>query len=313
MSDADRTIKLEELIEKFEDLKHDLIPIEEKLIAELSRVKQQILDRARARTSFTGDPFKDLSIFKFGKQFKENYEQLLRLSEMLEDAKGKFILIHDTSYNLLINIFKEADRCYIPCRVAALGIIDGNPLEVGYEHDIRGDHYYLKLRFQNGAYIRELEIKEQGKLDKWLKVIPTFRGRGEGYSENSEPLKLVIPTEDFKTTEDYIRHLYTDEEEHIRQLYADEKLKIKPKKPYWRIAPDRFDTTKIKIGSEPVIEIFEKQEFPERGYKVFALYIGNEEVTKRLNLNLKELNTLQKIYDTLNSTRGKPGSKSLIF
>ncbi|MCK5140184.1 MAG: hypothetical protein KAQ85_10115 [Thermodesulfovibrionia bacterium] len=313
MQDSDRTVKLEELIKKFGNLRRDLIPTEEKLNAELSKVKQHILDRARARTSFTGDPFKDLSIVKFGKKFKENYEQLLKLKDMLEDAKGTFILIHDMSYNLLINILKEADRCYIPFRVAALGIIDSNPLEVGYEHDIRGDHYYLKLRFQNGAYIRELEGKDEGKLDKWLKVIPTFRGRGEGYTEKSEPLKLVMPITDIKSSEVYHRLRYPDEEAYIRQAYTDDKAAIKSKKPYWRIAPDRFDTSKVKIVSGPVVEIFERQEFPEKEHKTFALYIGNEEVTKRLHLNVEELSTLEKIYDTLNSTRGKPGGKTLIF
>ncbi len=302
MNKSDRTLKLEELIEKFGNLKRDLAPTEEKLNAELSKVKQQILDRTRARTSFTGDPLKDLSIFKFGEGFKENYEQFLNLKHMLKKAESKFILIHDISYNLLINIVKETDRCYIPFRVAALGIIDSNPLEAGYEYDITGDRYYLKLRFQNGSYIRELEVKEQGKLDKWLNILPTFRGRKEGYTEKSEPLKLVLPMEDFKFSEAYIRHVYTEG-----------KLKTKSKKPYWRIAPDKFDTTKINISSDPVIEIFEEQEFPKKEYKVFALYIGNEEVMRRLDLDLKELNTLQKIYDTLNSTRGKPGGKSLIF
>lgn len=302
MPKSERTLKLEELIERFENLKQDLTPTEEKLNAELSTVKQQILDRARARTSFTGDPLKDLSIFKFGKKFKENYEQLLNLKDMLKKAEGKFILIHDTSYNLLINVLKESDRCYIPFCVAALGIIDDNPLEVGYEHDITGDRYYLKLKFQSGSYIRELEVKEQGKIDKWLDVIPIFRGRKESYTEKREPLKFVQPVEDFESSESYLRHTYTGD-----------SLKTKSKKPYWRIVHDRFDTTKVKIGSDPVIEIFEKQEFPKKEYKKFALYIGNEEITKRLGLDLKELNTLQKIYDTLNSTRGKPGGKSLIF
>jgi hypothetical protein len=46
---------------------------------------------------------------------------------------------------------------------------------------------------------------------------------------------------------------------------------------------------------------------------VFALYIGNDEVMKRLGLDLGELNTLQKIYDVLISAREKNWSKSLIF
>jgi hypothetical protein len=46
---------------------------------------------------------------------------------------------------------------------------------------------------------------------------------------------------------------------------------------------------------------------------VFALYIGNDEVMKRLGLDLGELNTLQKIYDVLISAREKNWGKSLIF
>lgn len=302
----DQTLKLEELIDKFEHLKKDLIPTEEELNAELAKVRLQILDRARARTSFTGDPLKDLSIFKFGKDFKNNYRQLVHVREMLKNAANEFILIHDTSYNLLVNELNERDRCYIPFRVAALGIIDSNPLEVGYEHDISGDKYYLKLRFQNGAYIRELDVKEEGKLDKWLNIIPTFRGREESYTETTEPLILVTPEEDYKSSDDYVRHLYMEGE-------WEAKPKPKPKKPYWRIAPNTFDTTALKIGPEPVIEVIEKQEFPEREYKVFALYIGNQEIMVRLGLDLKELNTLQKIYDKLQYTRGKPGARSLIF
>lgn len=304
MTMTDRTSKLEELIEKYEYLKKDLIPIEEELNSELSDVRLQILDRSRARTSFTGDPLKDLSIFKFGKDFIENYEQLIHLRDVLKKAEGQLILVHDTSYNLLVNKLDETDRCYIPLHVAALGIIDSNPLETGYEYDIAGDKYYLKLRFKDGAYIRELEEKEQGKLDKWLNIIPTFRRRGETYTEKAEPLKFVETMGDYKSSDNYIRNLYTEGEWETRP---------EQKKPYWRIAPDKFDTSKVKIGSRPAIAIYEKQEFPLKEYKVFALYIGNEEVMKRLGLDLKELDTLKKIYGELVSERKKSSHKSLIF
>ena len=304
-----RTIKLEQLIDKYEHLKKDLIPVEEELDNELAKVRLQILDRARARTSFTGDMLKDLSIFKFGKEFMANYQQLLHLRDLLKSYEGNFILIHDTAYNLLINELNEHDRCYLPFRVAALGIVDSDPLEVGYEYDISGDKYYLKLRFKNGVYIRELDIKEESPLDRWINMIPSFRGRGDIYTEETERLKLVLqPVEDYKSSEEYIRHIYTD-------VYTDSKLETKPqpKKPYWRIAPDKFDISKIRIGQAPVMEIFEQQEFPSKGKKVFALYIGNEEVTSRLKIDLKELNTLHKIFDTLNSTTGIRGITSLIF
>ena len=264
MITSDQTLKLEELIDKYEHLKKDLVPTEEKLNAELAKVRLQILDRARARTSFTGDPLKDLSIFKFGNKFRDNYDQLVRLREVLKNAANEFILIHDTSYHLLINKLKERDRCYIPFRVAALGIIDSNPLEVGYEYDIAGDKYYLKLRFQNGAYIRELDVKEEERLDKWFNIIPTFRGRGESYTENTELLTLVTPGEDYESSDDYIRHLYIE---------GEWEEKPKPKKPYWRIAPNKFDINTVKIGAEPVIEIIEKQEFPEKENKSIRAYI----------------------------------------
>lgn len=312
MHESERTAKLEELIEKFENLKKDLVPAEIKLNDELKKVKHQVIDRARARTSFTGDQLKDLSIFIFGKEFLENYKQLIALKDILKNAKGEFILIHDTSYNLLINVLKEADRCYIPFRVAALGIIDDNPLDVGYEHDITGDKYYLKLRFHLGAYIRELEIKEHGTLDKWLNILPTFRGRELRYTEQSEPLKLVMPVKDYQSSEDYVRKIYVDYQE--PQDYAEQdRLKKEAKKPYWRIAPDRFERAMIGMVTEPVIEIYEEQEFPKRKYKVFALYIGNEEVMRRVGLNFRELQALQGIYDILNSSKGPSGSTPLIF
>ncbi len=300
---TDRTSKLEELIEKFEHLKKDFIPTEEKLNSELSDVRLQILDRSRARTSFTGDPLKDLSIFKFGSDFKENYLQLAHLRDMLKKAEGQFVLVHDTSYNLLINELDETDRCYIPLHVAALGIIGSNPLETGYEYDVAGDKYYLKLRFKDGAYIRELEETEHGTLDKWLNIIPTFRRRGETYTEKAELLTLVEHVENYESSEDYIRCLYTEGECETKPVQ---------KKPYWRIAPDKFDTCKVKIGPEPAIEIYETQEFPSKEYKSFALYIGNEEVMKRTGLDLKELDTLKKVYDLLNSESGESRTRSLI-
>lgn len=308
----DRTIKLEELIEKFESLKKDLAPAEEKLNDELKKIKQQIIDRARARTSFTGDQLKDLCIFKFGREFKENFEQLVTLNNILKKSAGEYILIHDTSYNLLINALKETDRCYIPFRVAALGLIDINPLDIGYEYDITGDKYYLKLRFKDGAYIRELEIKEHGNLDKWLNLLPSFRGREVSYTEVSEPLRLIMQLKDYQSSENYIRKIYVDYQKPEDQP-EKELAKTETKKPYWKIAPDRFEISMTKIASGPAIEIHEEQEFPKKIYKVFALYIGNEEVTRRTGIDIGKLNTLQKIYDELHSSKGTPKSRSLIF
>jgi hypothetical protein len=305
---SERTIKLEELIHKYEDLKKDLTPVEEELDRELTAVRLQVLDRARARTSFTGDRLKDLCIFKFGREFEKNYRQLLRLRDLLKSREGEFILIHDTAYNLLINELDETDRCYIPFRVAALGMIDSNPLETGYEYEIAGDKYYLKLRFKNGAYIRELEVREPGKLDKWISVLPVFRGRGEDYTEKTEQVTLVKPLEDYESSEEYIRHLYTD-------VYteSDRDVKPKPKKPYWRIAPDKFDTSKVRIGSMPAVEVFETLGFPAKEHKVFAFYIGNEEVRGRLHLDVQKRDNLESIYEMLNTSQGKTGGNSLIF
>ena len=92
MITTNRTSKLEELIEKYEHLKKDIVPTEEKLNSELSDIRLQIIDRSRARTSFTGDPLKDLSIFKFGTEFQANYMQLVRLRDMLKRAAGQFVL-----------------------------------------------------------------------------------------------------------------------------------------------------------------------------------------------------------------------------
>jgi hypothetical protein len=311
-TETDRTEKLERLIEKYEGLKKDLIPTEEELKAEIQKVKQKIIDRSRARVSFTGDPLKDLSIFTFGSEYKDNYNQLLQLKDILKKAEGEFLLIHDTSFNLMINVMKESDRCYIPFRVAALGIIDKDPLDVGYEHDITGDKYYIKLRFREGSYIRELEVKELPTLDKWLKVLPTFRGKGGGYTETTEPLKLILPEKDYHASEEYIRHVYVDYQE-PQELSEQVKQDKKSKKPYWRITPNRFDVAEIEIGTGSEIEIYEEQEFPKKIYKDFALYIGNGPVMKRTGIELKESSTLQDIYSLLNSGTDKAENKTLIF
>lgn len=308
----DRTLKLEGLIDKFESLKKDLAPAEESLKDELRKIKQQIIDRARARTSFTGDELKDLCIFKFGREFKENFEQLVTLNNILKKSAGEFVLIHDTSYNLLVNAIKETDRCYIPFRVAALGILDNKPLDVGYEYDITGDKYYLKLRFKNGEYIRELEIKELGKLDKWLNFLPTFRGREMRYTEVSEPLKFIAQEKDYQASENYIREIYIDYQKQEDQA-EQEPSKAEVKKPYWRIAPDRFEVSMIKTISGPAVEIHEEQEFPKKTYKVFALYIGNQEVAKRTGMDITKFSTLRKLYDALSSSKAPSRSTQLIF
>lgn len=56
-----------------------------------------------------------------------------------------------------------------------------------------------------------------------------------------------------------------------------------------------------------------KKELPEKENRVFALYIGNQEVMMRSGLDLKELNILQKVCNEMNSARGKPSVLSLIF
>jgi hypothetical protein len=307
-SEQTRTNKLDELIEDVNNIERsiqDLNPARQRRNDELVKVTQCILERARSNTSYTGDWLKDLSVFHFGVNYKENYKQLINLKNVLNKFKNQFVLIHDTSSETLVSALNEKDKWFISFRVAALGIIENreNPLDVGFEE---GCKYYLKMRFKDQSYIRELEVKEEGKIDKLLRFIPTYRGRGLGYTEKSEPLKLVIPEQSNKLSEECIRKLYADDEEYLRLQYMDVPVK-KAKKSYWRIDPDRFDVSKVKISSEPFVEIFEEQEFPKKKYKVFALYIGDEEVYKRLGFNLDKLKNLSNIYDVLNNDREKKG------
>lgn len=307
-SELTRTKKLDELIEDVKNIEQriqDLYPARKRRHDELVKVTQHILERSRSNISYTGDWLKDLSIFHFGVNYKENYIQLLNLKNILKNFENQFVLIHDTSSETLVSALNERDKWFISFRVAALGIIESgdNPLDVGFEE---GRKYYLKLRFKDQSYIRELEVKEEGKIDKLLRFVPTYRGRGSGYTEKSEPLKLVVPGKSNKSSEEYIRKLYTGDEVYLRQQDIDVSEK-KTKKPYWRIDPDRFDVSKVKLSFEPFVEIFEEQEFPKKNYKVFALYIGNEEVSRRVDFNLDRLNDLRYIYDALNHNRGKKG------
>jgi hypothetical protein len=307
-SEQTRIKKLDELIEDVKNIERqiqDLDPARKRRNDELVKVTQHILERARSNISYTGDWLKDLSIFHFGVNYEENYKQLLNLENILKNFENQFVLIHDTSSETLVSELNERDKWFISFRVAALGIIESgdNPLDVGFEE---GRKYYLKLRFKDQSYIRELEVKEEGKIDKLIRFVPTYRGRVSGYTEKPEPLKLVVPEKSYNSSEEYIRKLYAGDEAYLRQQYMDVPEK-KSKKPYWRIDPDRFDVSKVIISSEPFVEIFEEQEFPKKTYKVFALYIGNEEISKRLGFNLDRLNDLRYIYDVLNHDRGKKG------
>jgi hypothetical protein len=265
----------------------------------LEVMREEIIEKARASSSLSDDPLEDLSIIEAGIDYESYYSKLKQIRRKLENARGKYVLIKDTSFQLFLNTAYPGHKCHSPFPVAAIGKIASDPMKVGFEEGTSGSHFYLKLMFENGAYIRECrasETKDRKLLSKVLRLIPSQQGT-RVYRKKMKPLLYVRSEEDFERSY-----------ENIQYHYLNKKSGVQSRKPYWKIAPGKFKSHSLEIGKKQSITVIDYN-----GNTQFAMHIGNREVSRRLGLDNHAIESLDSIYASLNNNNGNGKAASLII
>ncbi len=265
----------------------------------LEVMREEIIEKARASASLSDDPLEDLSIIEAGIDYESYYEKLKQIRRKLVNARGKYVLIQDTSFQLFLNVAHPGHKCHSPFPVAAIGKIAKEPLKVGFEEGTSGSHFYLKLMFEKGAYIRECRANDQEDdklLSKVLRLIPSQQGT-RVYRKKMKPLLYVRSDEDFERSY-----------ENIQYHYLNKKSGVQSRKPYWKIAPNKFKSHNLEVGKKQSIKVIDYN-----GNTQFAMYIGNREVSRRLGIDIKTLDSLDNVYASLDSSNGNGNAGSLII
>lgn len=265
----------------------------------LEVMREEIIEKARASSSLSDDPLEDLSIIEAGIDYENYYDKLKQIRRKLENARGKYVLIQDTSFQLFLNTAYPGHKCHSPFPVAAIGKIGKDPLKVGFEEGASGSHFYLKLMFENGAYIRECranETKDRKLLSKVLRLIPSQQGT-RVYRKKMKPLLYVRSDEDFERSY-----------ENIQYHYLNKRGGLQSRKPYWKIAPGKFKSHNLEIGKKQSIKVID-----HNGNTQFAMYIGNRAVSRSLGMDIQARESLDSIYAALNSSNGNGVTASLII
>jgi hypothetical protein len=234
-----------------------------------------------------------------GIYYQEYYDKLVKIRRKLENATGQFVLIQDTDYQLFLDLEHPGHKYHEPFSIAAIGIIGEKPFQVGFEEETDESHFYLKLIFENGAYIRECKFNDRktNKLfSKFQRLIPSQQGT-RVYRKTVKELQYVQSEADFERSY-----------ENIQNHYLNRPGTQKSRKPYWKIAPGKFKSHSVAIDRRPVIEVPDHNDNTE-----FALYIGNKEVTKRLGIDMNGINSLDILHEILHASNGNNKKKSLIL
>ncbi len=284
---------------EFHILEKTLMPKRLAIEENLEIITEEIIDKTRCGSCLSHDQLEDLSIIETGIHYQEYYEKLLQLREKLENARGEYMLIQDIGYQLFLNVAYPGHKIHSPFKIAAIGKIGSEPLQVGFEEETDESHFYLKLMFGKGAYIRECEIddKEDEKLfSKVLRLIPSQQGT-RVYRERVKPLLYVKSQEDFEKSYKNIQHHYLNEEGPVQS-----------KKPYWKTASGKFKSHNVVIDSRPFIEVRDHKDNVQ-----FAMYIGTEEVMKRVGIAPGMADTLDRLHGILNDSKGEQKRKTLIL
>lgn len=282
----------------FIELEKSLMPrriaIEETLEATMGK----IIDNARADACLSDDQLEDLSIIEAGIYYQEYYDKLVRIRKKLESARGQFVLIQDTDFQLFLDLVHPGHKYHKPFSIAAIGKIADEPLKAGFEEKTDGSHFYLKLMFKDGAYIRECKINDNGSdnlFSKALRLIPSQQGT-RVYRKTVKELHYVQSDYDFERSY-----------ENIQNQYLNKPGSQKSRKPYWKIAPGKFKSHSVVVDNKPVIKV------PDHKNNIsFAMYIGDREVSKCLGIDLRGTNSLDLVYELLRASRGNGSRKSLI-
>lgn len=286
-------------LKEFVELEKSLMPRRRAIEDTLEITRGQIIDNARADACLSDCRLEDLSIMEAGIYYEEYYDKLVKIREKLENAKGEFILIQDTDYQLFLDLVHPGHKYHEPFSIAAIGIIGEKPFQVGFEEKTDGSHFYLKLMFEKGAYIRECRIngnKPENLLSKAMRLIPSQQGT-RVYRKTVKELHYVQSEHDFERSY-----------ENIQDQYLNRPGSHKSRKPYWKISPGKFKSHNVTVDEKPVINVPDHKDNIE-----FAMHIGNKEVSRQLGIDLSGTNSLDIVYEILRASKGNGSRTSLIL
>ena len=285
-------------LKEFIELESSLMPRRRAIEETLERTRAKIIDSARTDSCLSNCRLKDISIMEAGIYYEEYYEKLVRIRKKLENAVGQFVLIQDTDYQLFLNLEHPGQKYHEPFSIAAIGIIGENPFRVGFEEKTDESHFYLKLMFEHGAYIRECRFNsDTNKLfSKFQRLIPSQQGT-RVYRKTVKELQYVQSEADFERSY-----------ENIQNHYLNKSGGQKSRKPYWKIAPGKFKSHNVVIDKSPVISVPD-----HHGKTEFAIHIGNKEVASRIGIDVSGIKSLDILYEMLQASRGNGAKKSLVL
>jgi hypothetical protein len=284
---------------EFIALEQSLLPRRRAIEDTLEKTRGKIIERARTDSCLSKCRLEDLSIIEAGMYYQEYYDKLVRIRRKLENAIGEFVLIQDTGYQLFLDLDHRGHKYHRPFAIAAIGKIGIEPFKVGFEEETDGSHFYLKIMFEKGSYIRECKIhdhKSNNLFSKVMRLIPSQQGT-RIYRKTLKELHYVQSEDDFERSY-----------ENIQNYYLNGNGSTKYRKPYWKIAAGQFKSHRTVIDRKPVIEV------PDHNGNVeFAIYIGNKEVSRRLGIDVSGINSLDILHEMLRASNGKSKKKSLIL
>ena len=286
-------------LKEYIDLEKSLMPRRRAIEETLERTKAKIVESARTDSCLSNCRLKDVSIMEAGLYYEEYYNKLVRIRKKLERMKGEFVLIQDTDYQLFLDLEHPGQKYHEPFSIAAIGIIGEKPFQTGFEEETDESHFYLKLMFDHGAYIRECKFNDDNKnqlFSKFQRLIPSQQGT-RVYRKTVKELQYVQSDAEFEMSY-----------ENIQNHYLNSGGSQKSRKPYWKIAPGKFKSQDVVLDRHPVITVPD-----HHGNTEFAIHIGNKEVTKRLGIDVSGIKSLNILYEMLQASRGNGAKKSLVL
>ena len=286
-------------LKEFIDLENSLMPRRRAVEETLERTRGKIIESARTDSCLSNCRLKDVGIMEAGIYYQEYYDKLVKIRKKLENAVGQFVLIQDTDYQLFLDLEHPGQKYHEPFSIAAIGIIGDNPFRVGFEEETDESHFYLKLMFDHGSYIRECKFNDNNKnklFSKFQRLIPSQQGT-RVYRKTVKELQYVQSDAEFERSY-----------ENIQNHYLNSSGGQKSRKPYWKIAPGKFKSHNVVIDRHPVISVPD-----HHGNTEFAIHIGNKEVTKRLGIDVGGITSLNILYEMLQASRGNGSKKSLVL
>ncbi len=286
-------------LREFIVLEKSMMPRRRAIEETLENTKAKIIESARTDSCLSNCRLKDVSIMEAGLYYEEYYDKLVKIRKKLERATGEFVLIQDTDYQLFLDLEHPGQKYHEPFSIAAIGIIAEKPFQAGFEEETDESHFYLKLMFDHGSYIRECKFNDDKKnqlFSKFQRLIPSQQGT-RVYRKTVKDLQYVQSDAEFEMSY-----------ENIQNHYLNSGGSQKSRKPYWKIAPGKFKSQSVVLDRNPVIKVPD-----HHGNTEFAIHIGNKEVTKRLGIDVSGIKSLNILYEMLQASRGNGAKKSLVL